>query len=77
MDHCEDQLEARLNDSLFPREMAVSYWVAMQSAKEFVHRQSQPLREKATIEVIEQLRHGLHAVHLRAILYAVAARHLR
>lgn len=55
MDHCEDQLEARLNDSLFPREMAVSYWVAMQSAKEFVHRQSQPLREKATIEVIEQL----------------------
>lgn len=55
MNYCEDQVEARLNDSLFPREIAVSYWVALQSAREFVHRQSLPLREKATIEVIEQL----------------------
>ena len=55
MNYWEEQIEAKLNDSLFPREMAVSYWVAMQSAREFVHRQGMPLRAQARIEVIEQL----------------------
>lgn len=55
MNYWEEQIEAKLNDSLFPREMAVSYLVAMNSARELVHRQGMPLRATATIEVIEQL----------------------
>lgn len=55
MDYRKEQIEAKLNDSLFPREMAVSCRVAMQSAREFVRRRGMPLRAQATIEVIEQL----------------------
>lgn len=49
------EVEKQLEETAFPYEIAAAYWEQLQSAREFVHQQSLPLRAVAAPELVERL----------------------
>lgn len=66
----DQEVEKHLEATAFPYEIAVAYWEQLQSAREFVHQRSLPLRAVATPEFVErldQLEAAFDTVFLRCI----------
>lgn len=64
------EVEKRLGVTAFPYEIAAVYWEQLQSAWEFIHQQSLPLRAVAAPELVErldQLEAAFDTVFLRCI----------
>lgn len=64
------EVEKQLEETAFPYEIAAAYWEQLQSAREFVHQRSLPLRAVATPEFVErldQLEAAFDTVFLRCI----------
>lgn len=49
------EVEKQLEETAFPYEIAAAYWEQLQSAREFVHQRSLPLRAIAAPELVERL----------------------
>ena len=49
------EVEKQLEETAFPYEIAAAYWEQLQSAREFVHQRSLPLRAIAAPEFVERL----------------------
>lgn len=49
------EVEKQLEETAFPYEIAAAYWEQLQSAREFVHQRSLPLRAVAAPELVERL----------------------